>query len=163
MYRILIVEDDSAIANLLEINLKVAGYETAKAADGNTAEKLLLENECFDLALLDIMLPVWVAHGNIRWSEEENYTDVLLDAQGCVRDEKKDYYVYQNGKPVFRYLWVNEPIQRVGMASAGALMFRRMECAKASTAQSRGSQVKEKRMQRLIIGSIQAHPHKGSA
>ena len=43
--RILIVEDDSAIANLLEINLKVAGYETAKAADGNTAEKLLLENE----------------------------------------------------------------------------------------------------------------------
>ena len=55
--RILIVEDDSAIANLLEINLKVAGYETAKAADGNTAETLLLENECFDLALLDIMLP----------------------------------------------------------------------------------------------------------
>ena len=47
-------------------------------------------------------------YGN-RWSEEENYTDVLLDAQGCVRDEKKDYYVYQNGKPVFRYLWVNEP------------------------------------------------------
>ena len=39
-------------------------------------------------------------YGN-RWSEEENYTDVLLDAQGCVRDEKKDYYVYQNGKPVF--------------------------------------------------------------
>ena len=81
--RILIVEDDSAIANLLEINLKVAGYETAKAADGNTAETLLLENECFDLALLDIMLPVWVAHGNIRWSEEE-------------KGEKKEE-VYYNG------------------------------------------------------------------
>ena len=55
--RILIVEDDSAIANLLDINLKVAGYETARAADGRAVPQILSENENFDLALLDIMLP----------------------------------------------------------------------------------------------------------
>lgn len=54
--KILIVEDDEAIANLININLSMAGYDSKKVFDGEEALKLIRE-EKFDLILLDIMLP----------------------------------------------------------------------------------------------------------
>jgi two-component system, OmpR family, alkaline phosphatase synthesis response regulator PhoP len=54
--RILIVEDDEAIATGLALNLKLAGRPTAIARDG--AEAITqIENEDFTLVLLDINLP----------------------------------------------------------------------------------------------------------
>jgi DNA-binding response OmpR family regulator len=56
MSRILIVEDDEAIATGLALNLKLAGKQTAIARDG--AEALtMIEEEDFLLVLLDINLP----------------------------------------------------------------------------------------------------------
>ena len=56
MNRILIVEDDDAIATGLALNLKLAGRQTAIARDG--AEALAMtEDEEFQLILLDINLP----------------------------------------------------------------------------------------------------------
>lgn len=54
--RILIVEDDEAIATGLALNLKLAGRTTAIARDGGEALKLA-EAEDFALILLDINLP----------------------------------------------------------------------------------------------------------
>ena len=54
--RILLIEDDLAIRAGLEMNLKVEGYDTATAADGEIARKLAL-GERWDLILLDLMLP----------------------------------------------------------------------------------------------------------
>ena len=54
--RILIVEDDPAIAALLEMNLSLAGYRCRTAPDGDAALAAAAE-EPFDLALLDILLP----------------------------------------------------------------------------------------------------------
>lgn len=54
--RILIVEDESRISRLLEVNLMMAGYECETAADGETGLKRALEGD-FDLILLDLMLP----------------------------------------------------------------------------------------------------------
>lgn len=56
MKRILIVEDDSDIQNLLRNFLREAGYETAIAGDGMEAVSLF-SSAHFDLILLDIMLP----------------------------------------------------------------------------------------------------------
>lgn len=56
MIKILIVEDEQAIATLLKMSLKKAGYQIFHAADGLSAADIL-ETECFDLILLDIMLP----------------------------------------------------------------------------------------------------------
>lgn len=53
---ILIVEDDEAIAGMIAINLKAAGYATSICYDGVTAAQALT-GEKYDLALLDIMLP----------------------------------------------------------------------------------------------------------
>jgi two-component system, OmpR family, alkaline phosphatase synthesis response regulator PhoP len=54
--RILIVEDDEAIATGLALNLKLAGHPTVIARDGEEAIALT-EDEDFALVLLDINLP----------------------------------------------------------------------------------------------------------
>lgn len=54
--RILIVEDEKPIANLIDLNLSSCGYQCVCVHDGLAAADLLEENT-FDLILLDIMLP----------------------------------------------------------------------------------------------------------
>ena len=56
MSHILIVEDDSAISELLSMNLQVAGFSCDVAYDGKQALGRIDET-AYDLALLDIMLP----------------------------------------------------------------------------------------------------------
>ncbi len=54
--RVLLVEDDAAIRAGLQMNLKVEGYETATASDGEEARRLVFD-ERWNLILLDLMLP----------------------------------------------------------------------------------------------------------
>lgn len=56
MKKILIVEDDISIHNVIEELLKKANYTTFNAYSGTEA-LLLLEKEKYDLILLDLMLP----------------------------------------------------------------------------------------------------------
>jgi DNA-binding response OmpR family regulator len=56
MPRILIVEDDPAIAVALEDDLRLEGYAVELATDGEIAVKRAREGR-FDLVLLDVMLP----------------------------------------------------------------------------------------------------------
>ena len=57
--RILVVEDERIISDLICMNLEAAGYETRAVYDGSEAAGLLREQgqEAADLALVDIMLP----------------------------------------------------------------------------------------------------------
>jgi len=55
--RILIVEDEEAIAKMIAMNLRVAGYEPVIFYDGIEAERSLDSDSNFDLALLDVMVP----------------------------------------------------------------------------------------------------------
>jgi two-component system, OmpR family, alkaline phosphatase synthesis response regulator PhoP len=54
--RILVVDDEQAVLDLLVYNLKKAHYEVVTAADGQQALKLAALQP-FDLILLDLMLP----------------------------------------------------------------------------------------------------------
>ena len=56
MRKILIIEDEPDIQELLTAYLRDAGYETAAAGDGAAALDAF-ENTPFDLVLLDVMLP----------------------------------------------------------------------------------------------------------
>ncbi len=56
MSKILIVEDEAAIAELEKDYLELSGFEVAVANDGNTGLYKAL-NEAFDLVILDLMLP----------------------------------------------------------------------------------------------------------
>ena len=55
--RILLVEDDHAIADAVALNLRTVGYEVVAFDDGSEAAASLENDHSFDLALLDIMLP----------------------------------------------------------------------------------------------------------
>src|SRR5262245_23404524 len=54
--RILVVEDDAAIAELVRYNLASEGLRPSVATSGEEAE-LLLNEDSFDLVVLDWMLP----------------------------------------------------------------------------------------------------------
>ena len=56
MIKILIVDDEKPICDLIDLNLSSAGYHCTAVQDGLKAIDLI-ENEEFDLILLDIMLP----------------------------------------------------------------------------------------------------------
>ena len=54
--RVLVVEDDQAIRELISLHLKLEGYGVVPSADGSEALRLA-RAERFDLIVLDIMLP----------------------------------------------------------------------------------------------------------
>ncbi|HND87520.1 MAG TPA: response regulator transcription factor, partial [Saprospiraceae bacterium] len=54
--RILLVEDEESIRNLLRLNLELEGYEVVSTANGRKALDLI-GGQHFDLLLLDVMLP----------------------------------------------------------------------------------------------------------
>lgn len=56
MIKILIVDDEKPICDLIDLNLSSAGYHCTAVQDGLEAIDLI-EKEVYDLVLLDIMLP----------------------------------------------------------------------------------------------------------
>lgn len=57
MVKILVIEDETAINDLICMNLEIAGYEPIPFFDGEQFSSHLMDNSDYDLALLDIMLP----------------------------------------------------------------------------------------------------------
>lgn len=98
--RILIVEDDSAIAETVALNLRYVGYEYMHFDDGQKAADYLIQDHSFDLALLDIMLPG--IDGFELFSHMKKYnipviymtakTDSASEVKG-LRDGAEDYIV----------------------------------------------------------------------
>ena len=54
--RILLVEDEESIRDVVKLNLELEGYEVVTTGEGRRAIKHFQE-EHFDLILLDVMLP----------------------------------------------------------------------------------------------------------
>ena len=77
MKRILIVEDEPDIQELLCAYLRDAGYETAAADDGVAALSLFQE-QSFDLVLLDIMLPKIDGFGVCEVIRRQSQVPVLM-------------------------------------------------------------------------------------
>ena len=55
--RILVIEDDNAIAQTLRLNLECAGYAVTAFDNGRSVWISLEQDHSYDLALLDMMLP----------------------------------------------------------------------------------------------------------
>ena len=85
--KVLIVEDDNNIAELVNLYLKKEGYETMVAEDGGKALDLYRAFRP-DLVLLDIMLPVmdgWAVCAKIR--ETDSTPIIMLTAKGETIDK----------------------------------------------------------------------------
>jgi len=57
MKRVLLVEDEASIREMVALNLKMAGWEVVEAPSAERALELMHHGEECDAALLDIMLP----------------------------------------------------------------------------------------------------------
>lgn len=79
--RILIVDDEKEIRDLIEIYLKNEGYEVEKAGTGLEAVKLVEEKK-IDLIILDIMMPVVNGiDACIKIREQHNTPIIMLSAK----------------------------------------------------------------------------------
>ena len=88
MNRILIVEDDEAISNLIRLNLAKAGYACQQAMDGEAAADLM-ESQGYDLILLDIMLPKINGYEVLEYAQTLEIPVIFLTAMGDTRDRVK--------------------------------------------------------------------------
>lgn len=98
--RILLVEDDHAIADAVALNLRTVGYEVSAFDDGGEAAAALEKEHSFDLALLDIMLPGLDGFALFALMEKYNipviYMTAKTDSESEVRGLKEgaeDYIV----------------------------------------------------------------------
>ncbi|WP_020006571.1 response regulator transcription factor [Salinicoccus albus] len=87
MERILMVDDDPNIVNIVELNLSGTGYEVVTANDGRQALKRMAEKTC-DLAVVDVMMPYM---DGIALTEairsEYDIPVIILTAKGQIEDK----------------------------------------------------------------------------
>lgn len=85
--RVLVVEDDPNIVDLVRSNLTVRGFETMVSTDGSRAMQLL-ETEQPDIVLLDLMLPEVDGFELCRQIRERSTIGVIVvSARGGERDK----------------------------------------------------------------------------
>ena len=88
MIRILAVDDERPIAELLRLSLTRAGYEVTCAYDGIAAANLI-EKETFDLILLDIMLPGIDGFELMDYIRSTGVPVIFLTAKNAISDRVK--------------------------------------------------------------------------
>ncbi len=73
MKRILVCEDEEAIRDFVVINLRRSGYDVVDVSSGEAAVEVYRQQEgCFDVALLDIMMPGMDGFELCRWIREQS-------------------------------------------------------------------------------------------
>lgn len=85
MIRILIVEDEKPIAELIRLSLRRAGYHCQCVYDGLAAADVL-ERERFDVVLLDIMLPGVDGFSLLEYIRPTGTPVIFLTAKNAIND-----------------------------------------------------------------------------
>lgn len=88
MIKILIVDDEKPIRDLIDLNLSAAGYDCVTAQDGLTAIDAV-EKNTFDLILLDIMLPGADGYDVMDYIRPYKIPVIFISAKHEVRDRVK--------------------------------------------------------------------------
>ncbi len=88
MIKILIVDDEKPICDLIDINLTAAGYQCKAVQDGLQAIDLI-EKEAFDLILLDVMLPGADGYDIMEYIRPLKVPVIFITAKHEVKDRVK--------------------------------------------------------------------------
>ena len=86
--KILVVDDEETLCDLLGDSLANDGYDVTKTYDGQTAINLISETE-FDAAIIDLLLPQKNGMDILRYALENKKT-------------RKDYYGYRLWGNIYR-------------------------------------------------------------
>ena len=94
MSKILVVDDDRAINELIKVNLKLAGYDVVQAFDGIEGFALA-KQELPNLAILDVMMPNvdgYTVAQRIRQSDIiKNIPILMLTALSDIEDKGRGF------------------------------------------------------------------------
>lgn len=88
MTKILIVEDEEAISDLIKMSLTKAGYHCEQAMDGLEAADCI-ENNNYDLIFLDIMLPEINGYELLEYIKTKETPVIFITAMGELNDRVK--------------------------------------------------------------------------
>lgn len=88
MNHILIVEDEKPISNLIRLSLSKEGFNCTCAYDGVQAADLL-ENNRYDLVLLDVMLPGFDGFELMEYIRPMEIPVIFITARNAVSDRVK--------------------------------------------------------------------------
>ena len=88
MIKILIVEDEEPISNLIRMSLTKAGYHCEQAFDGESAADTV-EGGYYDLILLDIMLPGINGYELLEYIKTKEIPVIFITAMGDLDDRVK--------------------------------------------------------------------------
>lgn len=86
--KILVVEDEAPIRDLISINLQLVGYEVFSAEDGIIAQEFL-EKQKVDLILLDVMIPGIDGFSLIEKIKKHRIPVIFVTAKESVLDRVK--------------------------------------------------------------------------
>lgn len=90
MLKILVVEDEVSIANLLKLTLSKEGYTVKIAEDGLVATNII-DKEQFDLILLDIMIPKIDGFELIPYIKEKEIPVIFTTAISDINSKLKGF------------------------------------------------------------------------
>lgn len=88
MIKVLIVDDEKPICDLIDLNLSASGYHCTAVQDGVEALRLI-ENRFFDLILLDIMLPGVDGYDIMSYIRPMDIPVIFITARHEVKDRVK--------------------------------------------------------------------------
>lgn len=88
MIKILIVDDEKPICDLIDLNLSAAGYLCTAVQDGLDAINII-EKDNFDLILLDVMLPGADGYDIMEYIRPLGIPVIFITAKHEVRDRVK--------------------------------------------------------------------------
>lgn len=88
MNKILVVEDEFPIVDLIDIALSHNGYEVDYALDGEKGADLI-ETGKYDLVLLDIMLPKFNGYELLQYAKTTDTPVIFITAKGKLKDRVK--------------------------------------------------------------------------
>lgn len=90
MKKILVIEDETSINELIRMNLEIAGYEAVSFFDGEEFSRHLKNSgQTYDLALLDIMLPGKDGFTLLGELKERGIPVICLTAMGDLHSKVK--------------------------------------------------------------------------
>lgn len=89
MIRVLIVEDEKPISNLIRLSLTKEGFQCTCVHDGGEAADLLERDASYDLILLDVMLPEVDGFELMEYIRPLEIPVIFLTAKGAVPDRVK--------------------------------------------------------------------------
>jgi len=118
--KILVVEDEKDIRELLQVTLEAAGYETLKAANGDEALHII-EAESPDLVVLDILMPGMSGFQVLRQLRETSDTPVImLSARTDIVDKIESFELGADD-------YITKPFRLIELTARVAAVLRRTE------------------------------------